>query len=61
MKECTIIVKKVYENKKTRTVTEKTIILSEEALNRLCVYVSCYMNNTSEPSLRQLLNAIKEV
>ena len=60
MKECTIIVKKVYETKKSRTVTEKTIELSKEALADLALLVSKRVYWDKELPLRDLLYALLE-
>lgn len=58
MKECTIIVKKVYETKKTRTITEKEVTLSEEALISLLLLVSECVYCNGDLSLRELFNAL---
>ena len=60
MKECTIIVKKVYETKERRTVTEKTIELSKEALADLALLVSKRVYWDKELPLRDLLYALLE-
>ena len=60
MKECTIIVKKVYETKERRTVTEKTIELSKEALIDLALSVSKRVYWDKELPLRDLLYALIE-
>lgn len=61
MKECTIVVKKVYETKKTRTVTERTVILSETALAELCVLVCEEIYSNEGSSLHLLFEALREV
>lgn len=61
MKECTIIVKKVYETKRTRTVTERTVRLSENALAELCSIVSERVYSGEESLLHPFLESIREV
>lgn len=61
MKECTIIVKKVYETKRTRTVTERTVCLSENALAELCTLVLEHVYNGEESLLHPFLVSIREV
>ena len=61
MKECTIIVKKVYETRRTRTVTEYTVTLSEEALAELCTLVLEHINSVDNSSLHPLCEALREV
>lgn len=61
MKECTIIVKKVYETKKTRTVTERTVILSEDALTELCQLVCTQFYTGKETHLSLLYEALKGI
>lgn len=61
MKECTIIVKKVYETKRTRTVTERSVCLSENALAELCTIVLEHVYNGNESLLYPFLESIKEV
>lgn len=61
MKECTIIVKKVYETRKTRTVTEHTVMLSEEALAELCALVLEHVYSVDNSSLHPLCEALREV
>ena len=60
MKECTIVVKKVYETKKSRTVTEKTVEISKEALEDLALLVSKRVYWDKELPLRDLLYALLE-
>lgn len=60
MKECTIIVKKVYETKKTRTTTERKVVISEEALISLSLLVSECVYCNGDKSLRELFNALWE-
>lgn len=59
MKECTIIVKKVYETRRTRTVTERTVTLSEEALAELCTLVLEHFYSVDKSSLSLLCEALK--
>jgi len=61
MKECTIIVKKVYETKKSRTFTERSVNLSEEALFELCVLLCEHVYTEGETALSELCEALKEV
>ena len=61
MIECTIVVKKVYETKRTRTVTERTVILSEEALAELCTLVCEHVYSVDDSSLHPLFEALREV
>lgn len=61
MKECTIVVKKVYETKKTRTVTERTVVLSETAFAELCVLVREEIYSNDKSSLHWLFEALREV
>lgn len=61
MKECKIIVKKVYETKKTRTTTERTVCLSESALAELCTLVLEHVYSGEESLLYPFLESIKEV
>lgn len=57
MKECTIIVKKVYETKKTRTVTERTVTLSKEALEELSKLVLEHVCSVDGSSINLLVEA----
>lgn len=61
MKECTIIVKKVYESKRTRTVTEQSVILSEEALTELYRLICEHVYSVDDSSLHPLFEALREV
>lgn len=61
MKECIIVVKKVYETKRTRTVTERTVILSEDALAELCALVLDHVYNVDDSSLHLISEALREV
>lgn len=61
MKECTIIVKKVYETRRTRTVTEHAVMLSEEALAELCTLVLEHVYSVDNSSLHLLCEALREV
>lgn len=60
MKECTIVVKKVYETKRSRTITEKEITLSVEALIDLSMLVSKRVFWDGESSLKDLFYALQE-
>lgn len=61
MKECTIIVQKVYETKRSRTITGHSVKLSEEALAELCTLVSGYFFSFKNSSLRRLCEALKDL
>lgn len=61
MKECTIVVKKVYETKRTRTVTERSVILSEDALAELCTLVIEHVYSVDNSSLHLLCEALREL
>lgn len=61
MKECVITVKKVYETKRSKTVTEHSVMLSEEALAELCVLVLEHVYGCDESSLHPLYEALREV
>lgn len=60
MKECTIVVKKVYETKKTRTVTERSVLLNEDSLAELCSLVRVYVYSVDNSSLHLLCEALRE-
>ena len=57
MKECIIIVKKVYETKKSKTITERTITLSDDALAELCTLVLEHVYSVDKSSLNLLCEA----
>lgn len=57
MKKCTIVVTKIYETKKTRTMTERTITLSKDALSELCTIVLKHVNSVDNSSLNLLCEA----
>ena len=57
MKECTIVVKKVYETKMTKTVTERTVTLSKEALEELSTLVLEHVCSVDRSSLNLLVEA----
>lgn len=61
MKECTIVVKKVYETKKTRTVTERSVLLNEDSLAELCTLVLEHVYSVDNSSLNLLCEALREV
>lgn len=61
MKECMIIVMKVYETKRNGTVTEKTVRLSENALAELCSIVLERVCSSEESLLYPFLESIREV
>lgn len=58
MKECIIVVKKVYKTKKTST---RAVLLSEEALAELCTLVIERVYSDNNTSLHSLCEALKEV
>lgn len=60
MKECTIIVKKVYRAKKSRIITKHSVKLSEEALISLSLLVSECVYCNGDLSLRELFDALWE-
>lgn len=60
MKECRIIIKKVYETKKSRTITEREIVLSKEALIALSMVISKSVFWDKVISLRDLHYALLE-
>lgn len=61
MKECVITVKKVYETKKSRTITERSVVLSEEALAELCVLVIEHAYGWEDTLLLPVCEALREV
>lgn len=61
MKECVITVKKVYETKRSRTVTERSVVLGEEELSELCVLVCEHVYSTEGTLLHPLFEALREV
>lgn len=61
MKECTIVVKKVYETKKTKTVTERSVLLNEDSLAELCTLVIEHVYSVDNSSLHLLCEALREV
>ena len=60
MKECTIIVQKVYETKRSRTITGHSVKLSEEALAELCTLVLEHVYSVDNSSLHRLCEALRE-
>lgn len=61
MKECTVIVKKVYETKRSRTVTERTVTLSKEALEELDRLILEYACSVEWSSLNLLFKAFTDI
>lgn len=61
MKECVITVKKVYETKKTKTVTEWSVVLNEDSLAELCTLVLEHVYSVDNSSLHLLCEALREV
>lgn len=59
MRECTIVVKIVYETKKTRTVTERSVLLNEDSLAELCTIVLEHVNSVDNSSLHLLCEALR--
>ena len=61
MKECVITVKKVYETKVSRTITERSVMLSEDALAELCTLVLEHAYGCDDSLLYPLCEALREV
>lgn len=53
--------KKVYETKRSRTVTERSVVLNEEALSELRACVSYYLGGVDDSCLHLFYEALKEV
>lgn len=61
MTECIVVVKKVYQTKLSKTVTERTVLLDEDSLAELCTLVMEHVYSIDDSSLHLLCEALREV